>query len=77
MAGTDTPAITMEWTMAELINNPRVMEKARQELDAVVGKNKLVEESDVVKLPYIQAIVKETLRIHPAAPLGSLLEGLW
>ena len=69
MAGTDTTAVTMEWAMTELINNPRVMEKARQELDAVVGKNKLVEESDVVNLPYIQAIVKETLRIHPGSPL--------
>ncbi|KAL4370713.1 hypothetical protein AHAS_Ahas06G0093300 [Arachis hypogaea] len=53
----------MEWAMAELINNPRVMEKARQELDAVMlGKNRIVDESDIVNLPYIQAIVRETSR---------------
>ncbi|XP_027353138.1 cytochrome P450 93A3-like [Abrus precatorius] len=69
VAGTDTSAVTMEWGMAELINNPHVLEKARQEMDAVVGKSRIVEESDIVNLPYLQAIVKETLRLHPAGPL--------
>nr|KYP70576.1 Cytochrome P450 93A2 [Cajanus cajan] len=69
VAGTDTSAITMEWAMAELINNPHVLEKARQEMDVVIGKSRIVEESDIVNLPYLQAIVKETLRIHPAGPL--------
>ncbi|RVW46904.1 3,9-dihydroxypterocarpan 6A-monooxygenase [Vitis vinifera] len=68
-AGTDTSAITTEWALAELINNPNIMEKARQEIDSVVGKNKLVEESDIANLPYLQAIVKETLRLHPTGPL--------
>ncbi|MED6158012.1 hypothetical protein PIB30_028832 [Stylosanthes scabra] len=69
VAGTDTTAVTMEWAMAELMKNPGVMEKAHQELDAVVGKKRIVEESDIPNLPYIQAIVKETLRLHPAGPL--------
>ncbi|RDY01615.1 Cytochrome P450 93A3, partial [Mucuna pruriens] len=69
VAGTDTSAVTMEWAMAELINNPRVLEKARQEMDAVIGKSRIVEESDIVNLPYLQAIVRETLRLHPAGPL--------
>ncbi|XP_028787256.1 3,9-dihydroxypterocarpan 6A-monooxygenase-like [Neltuma alba] len=69
MAGTDTSALTTEWALAELINHPHVMEKARQEIDSVVGTSRIVEESDIVKLPYLQAIVKETLRIHPPAPL--------
>ncbi|XP_061348252.1 3,9-dihydroxypterocarpan 6A-monooxygenase-like [Gastrolobium bilobum] len=68
MAGTDTSAITTEWALAELINNPHVMEKARQEIDSVTGKIRLIKESDLVNLPYLQAIVKETLRIHPTAP---------
>ena len=45
------------------------MNKARQEIDFVIGKTRLVEESDIANLPYIQAIVKETLRLHPTAPL--------
>ena len=45
------------------------MNKAREEIDSVVGKTRLVEESDIPNLPYIQAIAKETLRLHPTAPL--------
>ncbi|XP_010257379.1 PREDICTED: cytochrome P450 93A2-like [Nelumbo nucifera] len=69
LAGTDTSAVTIEWAMSELINNPSVLEKAREEMDLVVGKSRLVEESDIPNLPYLQAIVKETLRLHPGAPL--------
>lgn len=69
MAGTDTSALTMEWALAELMNHPEVMEKARQEIDSVVGTTRIVEESDIANLPYLQAIFKETLRIHPTVPL--------
>ncbi|CAJ1909858.1 unnamed protein product [Sphenostylis stenocarpa] len=69
VAGTDTSSVTIEWAMAELINHPHVLEKARQEIDAVVGKSRIVEESDINNLPYLQAIVKETFRLHPAGPL--------
>ncbi|KAF3442608.1 hypothetical protein FNV43_RR16524 [Rhamnella rubrinervis] len=68
-AGTDTSAITIEWALAELINNPNIMNKARQEIDSVIGKDRLVEETDIANLPYLQAIVKETLRLHPTGPL--------
>ncbi|XP_058089240.1 cytochrome P450 93A3-like [Magnolia sinica] len=66
VAGTDTSAITTEWALAELINHPDMFKKARVEIDSVVGKNRLAEESDVPNLPYLQAIVKETLRLHPS-----------
>lgn len=69
MAGTDSSAVTIEWAMAELINHPQVMERARQEIDSVTGNNRLVQESDLPNLPYIRAIVKESLRIHPTLPL--------
>nr|GMD46394.1 cytochrome P450 93A3-like [Ipomoea batatas] len=68
-AGTDTSAITVEWALAELINHPETMEKASQELDSVIGTNRLVQESDISNLPYLQAIVKETLRLHPTGPM--------
>lgn len=69
VAGTDTSSLTIEWAMAELMNHPHVLEKARLEIDAVVGKSRIVEESDIKNLPYLQAIVKETFRLHPAGPL--------
>ncbi|RZC48966.1 hypothetical protein C5167_017390 [Papaver somniferum] len=68
-AGTDTSALTTEWALAELMNNPDMFEKARKEIDSVIGKSRLVEESDLHNLPYIQAIVKETLRLYPTSPI--------
>ncbi|PAN23306.1 hypothetical protein PAHAL_4G082700 [Panicum hallii] len=68
-AGTDTTTITLEWALSELINNPSVLRRAQAELDAVVGASRLADESDVPNLPYLQAIAKETLRLHPTGPL--------
>ncbi|KAK1268257.1 Cytochrome P450 93A3 [Acorus gramineus] len=69
-AGSGTTAAVLEWALSELINNPTIQYKAQQELDSVVGKHRLVEESDVPNLPYLQSIVKETLRLHPPAPIS-------
>lgn len=68
-AGTDTSAITVEWALSELINHPHIMQKAVEEIDSSIGKNRLVDESDISKLPFLQAIVKETLRLHPTGPM--------
>ncbi|KAM0932358.1 putative 3,9-dihydroxypterocarpan 6A-monooxygenase [Dioscorea sansibarensis] len=68
-AGTDTSALTIEWALAELINNPGVLEKLREEIDTVVGKNRLISETDMSNMPYLQAVVKETLRLHPTGPM--------
>lgn len=68
-AGTDTTAITTEWAISELINNPNVLKKAQQEIDKVVGSDRLLQESDAPNLPYLQAIIKETFRLHPPIPL--------
>ncbi|KAL4295393.1 hypothetical protein GQ457_12G001120 [Hibiscus cannabinus] len=69
VAGTDTTSGTLEWAMAELLGNPHVLVKAKKELAQVIGKRKAIEESDINRLPYLQAIVKETFRMHPVLPL--------
>lgn len=69
LAGTDTSSVTMEWAMTLLVNHPEVLEKARAELDAYVGKDRLIDESDLSKLNYLKAIILETFRLFPAAPL--------
>ncbi|XP_061363513.1 beta-amyrin 24-hydroxylase [Gastrolobium bilobum] len=69
IAGTNGPASVLEWSLAELIRNPHVFKKAREEIDSVVGKERLVRESDIPNLPYLQAVVKETLRMHPPTPI--------
>ncbi|KAM0942511.1 putative 3,9-dihydroxypterocarpan 6A-monooxygenase [Dioscorea sansibarensis] len=67
VAGSDSSAASVEWTLAELMQHPEMLERAKSEIEEVVGKDRIVEESDIPKLPYLQAIVKETLRLHPAA----------
>ncbi|KAJ6830775.1 flavonoid 3'-monooxygenase-like [Iris pallida] len=69
-AGTDTSSSTVEWALAELIHHPDILKKAQEELDSVVGRNRLVLESDLPKLPLLHAIVKENFRLHPATPLS-------
>ncbi|XP_061340581.1 geraniol 8-hydroxylase-like [Gastrolobium bilobum] len=68
LGGTDTIKSTVEWTMAELLKNEKAMSKVKQELEQTIGKGKHVEESDIARLPYLQAVIKETLRLHPPVP---------
>ncbi|URE47056.1 Cytochrome P450 [Musa troglodytarum] len=69
-AGTDTSAVTVEWAMAEMLRNPAILKRAQAEADAVVGRDRLLEESDLPKLAYLQAVCKEALRLHPSTPLS-------
>ncbi|CAI9093806.1 OLC1v1029386C1 [Oldenlandia corymbosa var. corymbosa] len=69
VGGTETTSNTVEFTMAEMMNKPEIMKKAQQELDSVVGEGNVVEESHIQKLPYLHAVMKEALRLHPALPL--------
>ncbi|KAF6146638.1 hypothetical protein GIB67_008924 [Kingdonia uniflora] len=67
--GTESSAVTVEWAMSELLKQPEIFKKATEELDRVIGRDRWVEESDIPCLPYIEAIVKETMRLHPVAPM--------
>ncbi|KAK9170020.1 hypothetical protein Syun_002160 [Stephania yunnanensis] len=62
-------ANTMVWVLALLLDNPEMLAKAQIELDTNVGKDRLVEESDIPNLKYLQALLKETLRMYPVGPL--------
>lgn len=68
LAGTDTTASTTEWAMTELLRNPEKLKAAQAEIELVIGKDNPVLEADTGRLPYLQAVVKETLRLHPPAP---------
>ncbi|XP_062000831.1 cytochrome P450 CYP82D47-like isoform X1 [Rosa rugosa] len=70
LGGTDTTTVTLTWAVSLLLNNPEVLKKAQLELDNHVGRERQVNESDVKNLAYLQAIVKETLRLYPAGPLS-------
>ncbi|KAK6158030.1 hypothetical protein DH2020_005344 [Rehmannia glutinosa] len=68
VGGTDTSSTTIEWVLADLLCHPKVMEKVQQELNEVVGLNNIVEEFHIPKLDYLDAVLKETLRVHPIGP---------
>ncbi|KAK1286564.1 Cytochrome P450 76C4 [Acorus calamus] len=69
VGGTDTTSNTVEWAIAHLMANPAAMSRSQSELDVVVGTDAVVEESHTTKLPYLRAVMKEVLRLHPALPL--------
>ncbi|KAK3011696.1 hypothetical protein RJ639_011646 [Escallonia herrerae] len=68
-AGADTSVGTREWAMSHLLNNPKILKRAQTEIDNHVGHIRLIAESDVGELPYLNCIIKETLRLNPPAPL--------
>ncbi|XP_059442631.1 cytochrome P450 71A1-like [Corylus avellana] len=69
VAGTDTSSTALEWLMAELVKNPRVMKRAQEEVRRVVSKKSRIDVNDINKMDYLKCIIKETLRLHPPIPL--------
>ncbi|XP_065856393.1 iridoid oxidase-like [Euphorbia lathyris] len=67
--GTETTSGTIEWVLTELFRNPESMSRVKEELNRVVGLQRKVEESDIDHLPYLQAVIKESMRLHPVVPL--------
>ncbi|KAF6160597.1 hypothetical protein GIB67_019537 [Kingdonia uniflora] len=67
--GADTTMVAITWALSLLVNNPQVLRKAQNELDIHIGKERQVNESDIPNLEYLQAIVKEALRLYPPGPL--------
>ncbi|XP_020082479.1 cytochrome P450 71A1-like [Ananas comosus] len=69
VGGSDTSSATVVWVMTELMRHPQAMEKAQEEVRSLVGGKGKVEESDIDQLRYLKCVVKETMRLHPVAPL--------
>ncbi|KAJ7973912.1 Cytochrome P450 [Quillaja saponaria] len=65
----ETSAVMLDWAFSELLKHPRVMKNVQDELENVIGMNKMVEETDLEKLNYLEMVIKETSRLHPVAPL--------
>ncbi|KAG9440735.1 hypothetical protein H6P81_020900 [Aristolochia fimbriata] len=76
LGGTETTSVTLTWALALLLKNHLVLKKAQEELDAQVGRDRKVDESDIENLTYLNAIVKETLRLQPPGPLTAPREAM-
>ncbi|KAK3158121.1 hypothetical protein QOZ80_2AG0133170 [Eleusine coracana subsp. coracana] len=71
VGASDTSSNTIEWALAELLQNPTTMSILQQELKTVLGSKTQVEDYDIDRLPYLQAVIKETLRLHSVVPMMS------
>ncbi|XP_051129053.1 cytochrome P450 CYP82D47-like [Andrographis paniculata] len=74
ISGSDTNTVMLVWLLTHLLNNPKVLNKVQQELDEKVGRERRVEPSDIDNLIYLEAVVKECLRLYPAGPLSGIRE---
>ncbi|CBI32512.3 unnamed protein product, partial [Vitis vinifera] len=70
LASYDTTAITLTWALSLLLNNRHALKKSQAGMEIHVGKHRQVDGSDIKNLVYLQAIVKETLRLYPPGPLS-------
>jgi cytochrome P450 len=70
VGGSDTTSTTLEWLMAELIKNPNIMKRVQKEVRKVVGQKSKIDANDINQMDYLKYILKETLRLHPPAPLS-------
>ncbi|EEF52685.1 cytochrome P450 83B1 [Ricinus communis] len=69
VAGTDTSAAAVIWALSFLMKNPEAMRRAQDEIRKLTGKKGFVNEDNIQQLPYLKAVVKETMRLQPAVPL--------
>ncbi|CAJ1960603.1 unnamed protein product [Sphenostylis stenocarpa] len=70
LGGADNPSNAVECALAEMINQPYKLQQATEEVDKVVGKQRMVQESDIPKLNYVKACLREAFRLHPVVPFN-------
>lgn len=70
LGGADTTVSALMTFFLAMMHYPEVQKKAQEELDRVIGNNRLPVGADKESLPYIDAIMKETHRWHPVAPMA-------
>ncbi|VAH80241.1 unnamed protein product [Triticum turgidum subsp. durum] len=70
LAAIDNPSNAVEWALGEMVNSPDLLDKAMEEINWVVGQERLVQESDFPQLNYVKACIREAFRLHPVAPFN-------
>ncbi|XP_057487222.1 cytochrome P450 71A8-like [Actinidia eriantha] len=68
-AGSNTTASVLEWAMAELLGHPLILKKLQSEVRKIAAAKQAITEDELEKMPYLKAVIKETLRLHPPTTL--------
>ncbi|KAF7374028.1 hypothetical protein MSAN_00283400 [Mycena sanguinolenta] len=63
-------SVALQWCLFAILSFPEVQRRAQAELDAVVGRSRMPTFADYENLPYVRALIKETLRWAPLGPIG-------
>ncbi|KAL2049643.1 hypothetical protein ABVK25_010103 [Lepraria finkii] len=71
IAGRDTTAATMSYAFRLLVRYPNVLKKLRSEVESVLGQDKDVTRAYIQRMPYLQMVLKETLRLYPPVPINT------
>ncbi|KAL6719085.1 hypothetical protein ACLMJK_003320 [Lecanora helva] len=71
IAGRDTTAATMSYVLRLLVRHPRVLKKLRSEIGHVVGQDKDITRAYIQRMPFLQNVIKETLRLYPPVPINT------
>ena len=69
IAGRDTSAVAMSWVFWELTQHADVCERVVEEIDRVLQGESPTYDDVTNKMPYMQAVIKETMRLHPPIPM--------
>ncbi|KAL6140029.1 hypothetical protein ACLB2K_058330 [Fragaria x ananassa] len=69
IGGSESSAATVDWTMSEMIKNPRIMKKAQDEVREVFNRTQQVNETSIREMKYLKLVIQEALRLHPPGPL--------
>ncbi|XP_069473686.1 cytochrome P450 2J2-like [Ambystoma mexicanum] len=71
LAGTETTACILEWTLLYMVLHPEIQGMAQQELDAVLDTSHIVQYEDYERLPYTNAVIHEIQRHSSVLPMGA------